>query len=346
MAKGKSIFKNITLVAVFVLFLCIYLGWRMVYSSNIMLKNSHSETFVYISSNPNLDSIEKQILRKADINDIRFFRLALKIKVAFSKIYPGKYRLENGLNNKGLIELLRPANRLQVKLVIKFFRTTNEIAEYVSSQLEARKDTIMYLLHDSTFLKPLGFNTYTSICLFIPNTYFFNWNTNAEDFLKRMNKEYLKFWTAERKAKADSLHLSKSQVITLASIVDRETNFDGEKARIAGVYLNRYNSGTPLQADPTIVFALGDFTIKRIRKGHLAVVSPYNTYTNIGLPPGPICTPNISSINAVLNAEKHKYLFFCAKEDFSGRHNFAVTFQEHLQNARKFQEAMNNNSIE
>ena len=176
--------------------------------------------------------------------------------------------------------------------------------------------------------------------MFIPNTYQFYWNTSAEKFIERMAEEFKSFWTQDRLQKANDLGFKQSEVITLASIVEQETQKDDEKARVAGVYINRLNKGIKLQADPTVIYAIGDFSIRRVLYSHLEYDSPYNTYKYVGLPPGPICIPSITSIDAVLNYEEHSYLYFCAREDFSGYHNFARTLAQHNANARKYQQAL------
>jgi UPF0755 protein len=176
--------------------------------------------------------------------------------------------------------------------------------------------------------------------MFIPNTYHLYWNMTSEKLLKRFHHEYQSFWTSERREKANRMGLTPIQVSILASIVQAETIYDKEKPAIAGVYMNRLNKNMRLQADPTVVYAVGDFTIQRVLKGHKEVDSPYNTYKYSGLPPGPINLPSITSIDAVLNYEHHDYLYFCAKEDFSGYHRFAVSFEDHLKNARLYQKAL------
>ena len=181
--------------------------------------------------------------------------------------------------------------------------------------------------------------------MFIPNTYEFFWNTSAEKFIVRMHKEYERFWNDARKAKAGKLNLSPAEVVTLASIVEEETVKSSEKSRIAGVYLNRLRKGIMLQADPTVKFAVGDFSIRRILNKHLLVNSPYNTYRFVGLPPGPINYPSSSTVDAVLNAEKHSYLYFCAREDFSGYHNFSSTLKQHNKNATAYRQALSRQGI-
>ena len=191
----------------------------------------------------------------------------------------------------------------------------------------------------------LGYDTATIASLFVPNTYEVYWNTDIDKFMQRMVKEHDAFWTTERRQKASRLGLSPEQVCTLASIIDEETANNGEKPMIAGMYLNRLKVGMPLQADPTVKFALQDFSLKRIYHNHLTVNSPYNTYKNIGLPPGPIKVASIQGIDAVLNRVQHNYLYMCAKEDFSGTHNFAMSYQEHLKNAARYSEALNQRGI-
>ena len=198
---------------------------------------------------------------------------------------------------------------------------------------------------DSTFCRQYGYDTATIACLFIPNTYEVYWNTSLEDFMKRMQKENTTFWNEERLRRAEAAGLTPNEVVTLASIVDEATANNAEKPMVAGMYINRLRTGMPLQADPTVKFALRDFSLRRIYHNHLNVESPYNTYRNIGLPPGPIRIPSIVGIDAVLNHVKHDYLYMCAKEDFSGTHNFARTYREHLANAAKYSKALNQRGI-
>ena len=345
----NGILKKNKMVLYFIAFFGVistYISWRAMFGSNIYTKSGKDFEYFYVPTGADEKTVETLLIKQFNINDPLFFKFAYGLKAKVSKILPGKYKISNGMSNKDLVKQLRPGNRLQVKLTLKFFRKKEDIAAYVATQIEAKESDLLTIFNSNDSLISYGFNTYDVISMFTPNTYFFNWNTSASDFVDRMYKEYLDFWSQERILKAKNQGLTPVQAITLASIVDRETNYNPEKPTIAGVYLNRLRDSMPLQADPTIVYALNDYTIKRLRKGHLTVQSPYNTYVNIGLPPGPICTPAVSSIDAVLNAKKHAYMFFCAKEDFSGAHNFAVTFNEHLNNARKFQKAMNEHQIE
>jgi UPF0755 protein len=201
------------------------------------------------------------------------------------------------------------------------------------------------LFSDSTFLKDYGIGVSQIQVLFMPNTYELYWNTSPEKVISKIAKSHQQFWNAERKSKARQLNLSIPDIITIASIVEEETNKHDEKPRIASVYLNRLKIGMKLGADPTVKFAVGDCALRRILNIHTQKVSPYNTYMVAGLPPGPICTPGKESIEAILNHEETNYLFFCAKEDFSGYHNFASSYNEHLENARRYQQALNQRNI-
>ncbi len=260
-------------------------------------------------------------------------------------IYPGRYKIRNRMSNNRLINILRAGLQEPVKLTFNNIRTKDELAEKISDQIEASKSSILRLLSDENFLHTYGFTGQTVIGMFIPNTYEFWWTTDSLGFFNKMYKEYQKFWNAGRLKKAENAGLSVNEVITLASIVDEETRKESEKSRIAGVYMNRLKKKIPLQADPTIKFALGNFSIRRILKQHLAIESPYNTYKYYGLPPGPIRIPSVQTVEAVLNYEKNDYLYFCAKDDFSGYHVFAKTLEQHNRNARLYQRALSRRKI-
>ncbi len=262
-----------------------------------------------------------------------------------NNINPGRYRLEKGMSNNELVNMLRSGNQQPVNLVFNSNRRIENIASVVARQIEADSSDIVNLAGDTDFLESLGFDKEGIPALFIPNTYEFFWNTSAEQFYRRMKIEYERFWNGDRDSRRNSLGLTRLQVSTLASIVDEETVKSEEMPVIAGVYLNRLNRGMRLQADPTIKYALGDFTVNRILKVHLEIDSPFNTYKYSGLPPGPIIIPSVHSIDAVLNANEHNYLYFCAREDFSGYHRFARTLSEHNRNARLYQNALNKRRI-
>lgn len=249
------------------------------------------------------------------------------------------------MSNNDLVNLLRSGNQTAVHLTFNNINTMKDLANRLSDQLEFSSDSFYVLIMDSALIRSYGFNKYTIPAMFIPNTYEVYWDISPEDFLDRMKTEYDRFWNKSRMAKAKKIDMSPAEVTTLASIVNKEVRFDDEKPRVAGLYMNRIDKGIRLQADPTLIFAHNDYTIRRVLKKHMQLDSPYNTYKNAGLPPGPICIPDISSIDAVLNYEKHKYIYMCAKPDFSGYHNFARTLQEHNRNAEAYRRELNKRRI-
>lgn len=314
-----------------------YKAYDYAYSPNISADN---ETYIYIPTGSNFDNVMEILRSSGKVNDMESFTKVADFKKYGEKVLPGKYKLENGMSNNELVNMLRSGRQTPVKVTFISVRSLNILAGKVCPNIEADSAEIANLLKDENIATKYGFNKQTFCSMFIPNTYEFWWNTSAEEFVQRMADEYKKFWNDDRKAKANALGLSQSQVSTLASIVESETQKNDEKARIAGVYINRLKKDWLLQADPTVVFAAGDFNIKRILNKHLEIDSPYNTYKYKGLPPGPICIPSTKSIDAVLNYEHHNYMYFCAKEDFSGYHNFAVTNAQHEANARRYHDAL------
>lgn len=260
-------------------------------------------------------------------------------------IRPGRYIINNNLSNRELITLLRSGRQSPVNLTLSNIYRLGDVASKADKVLETDSADIMALLISQEYLTGLGLDTLTIRSKIIPNTYEFYWNTDAEKFISRMVSESEKFWNEERKAKAENLKLTQHEVVTLASIVQMESNKKDEYQRIAGVYLNRLKDKWPLQADPTVKYAINQPDLKRVLKVHTEVNSKYNTYKYSGLPPAPIMFPETYSIDAVLNAEAHNFYFFCAKEDFSGYHIFAKTLSEHNKNAAIYQKALNKRGI-
>lgn len=257
----------------------------------------------------------------------------------------GRYRVSPDMTCLQLFRLLRNGTQEPMNLVIPTSRTMDRLASTLSQSLMVDSAEIAQALTDSSYCVTHGYTTATIPALFIPNTYEVYWDISVDKLVERMERENNHFWTADRKAKAEAIGLTHEEVATLASIVDEETANDAEKPMIAGLYLNRLRIGMKLQADPTVKFAVGDFTLRRILGKHLLVESPYNTYRVEGLPPGPIRIPSIAGLDAVLNHVEHPYLYMCAKEDFSGTHNFARTLSEHYQNARRYIRALNERGI-
>ena len=260
-------------------------------------------------------------------------------------VRPGHYILKEGMSYIDAVKMFRNGLQTPVRLTFNNIRTLPQLAGRLSSQIEADSLTLLAQLTDESVAESYGFTPQTFIGMFIPNTYEVWWTISPESLLDRMKKEYDRFWNDERVAKLEKTGLTRDQAITLASIVYEESKMSDEMPVIAGVYMNRLERGMPLQADPTVKFAVGDFSIKRVLNRHLEVDSPYNTYKYAGLPPGPICMPSVKAIDAVLDYKKHKYLYFCAKPDFSGYHNFAVTLAEHNRNAREYYNALDRAGI-
>lgn len=299
------------------------------------------DTYLYISDDDQFEDVLEQIKDKSLlINDFTFKVLAKQIKYD-QKIRPGRYKITPGMSNFILLRKLRGGKQDPVKLVINNIRTKEQLAGRLSSMIMADSLSIINALNDSVFLKQYDLNPYNAVIFFIPNTYEVFWDTDTKELFDRMKKEFNAFWNEDRLTKAAAIPMTQTEVMTLASIVEEETNKKKEHPIIAGLYINRLKINMPLQACPTIRFALNDYTINRVLIRHLQVKSPYNTYKNKGLPPGPIRLPSPTTIDAVLNYEKHDYLFMTAKETLNGEHNFAITYTEHTKNARKYQQELN-----
>jgi len=313
-------------------------------SPNVKLGGKPS-VFFYIHSGSNFSSVRMDLYKNGYIKNRKSFEWTAGRMHYGAKVKAGRYRITDGMNNRQLINMLRTGQQEPVRVIINGARSKEEIAGVISRQLEPDSLKILRLLNDSSFLRRFGLTPVTVFSLFIPDTYEMYWNSLPANFFLRMYREYKHFWYGYRQKKSDSLGFSIPEVVTLASIIEKETNLVSEKPTIAGVYMNRLKKHIPLQADPTILFALNDYSIKRVLNKHLEITSPYNTYKYPGLPPGPICIASISSIDAVLNYTNHSYLYFCAKEDFSGSHNFETTLSEHNRNAHRYQDALNKLNI-
>lgn len=318
-----------------------YYNW--IFSNNVAISNQEKQ-YLYIPTNSSFDDLINILDKNEFLKNIKSFQWVATIK-KFDHIKPGCYYIKEGMSNNTLINILRSGRQTPVNVTFNNIRTKQELAGAVSRYIEADSISLLESLNDPILLKKLDVSTETVLTLFIPNTYEFWWNTTTENFIKRMQTEYNKFWSEEKKTKAKAINLSPAEVSILAAIVDEETIKPDEKPMVAGLYLNRLKKGIRLQADPTIKYAIGDFSVQRILNKDLEIDSPYNTYKYTGLPPGPIRVPSISGIKAVLDHTKHNYLYMCAKEDFSGYHNFARTLKQHNQNAAKFRKALNKNKI-
>ena len=318
-----------------------YYLYRVLYKTNVWIPEGETYS-VYIPTNARFDEVKKTLYSNGIIIDRNTFEWLAEKKKYPELIKPGHFLIKKGMSNDELINMLRLGEQEPVNVIFNNIRTKEQLAEKVSKQIEADSASIISLLNDSAYLSKMGIGTETALSLFIPNTYQFYWNTSAGQFIERMDREYELFWEGSRTQKAAEIELSKAEVVILASIVEKETNMNDEKPRIAGVYMNRLHRNWLLQADPTLVYASGDFGLKRVLNVHKEIDSPYNTYKYAGLPPGPICIPSISSVDAVLNYEGHNYFFFCAKDDLSGYHVFSNSITQHNRNARKYHKAIEN----
>ncbi len=346
--KKKSKFSRfllfILLILIIAALIVAYLLYKVILKPNTWAKDDLA-TSVYIPTGSSYEDLKTILYEKGIVINRNDFEWLAKKKNLPKNIHPGRYMVKAGMSNDELINLLRSGEQTPVKIIFNNIRTKEEFAKNIAAQIEPDSADIIRLINDSSCIEI--FTPETILTLFIPNTYEVYWNITTEDFIDRMYTEYNKFWNTKRRQKAEQVGLEPFEVSILASIVEKETGKDDEKPTIAGVYFNRMKYGWRLQADPTIVYAWGDFNIniKRVLNLHKRIDSPYNTYVYYGLPPGPICVPSISSIDAVLNREDHSYLFFCAKDDFSGYHVFANTNAQHIVNANKYRKALDERNI-
>ncbi|MCL2097767.1 MAG: endolytic transglycosylase MltG [Bacteroidales bacterium] len=313
-------------------------------SPNVQVEGA--ATYLYIPTGATMEQVLDSLRKlKALKVESRFIKAAESKKYA-SSIRPGRYKLTDGMTNTALLNKLIRGLQDPVRLTLSGnIRSNERLAFLMSRYVEADSAIIAFTLNDPTVASEYGFTPATIMGMFIPNTYEVYWNTAPEALLKRMKREYDNFWTGKRKNKAETLGLSLQEVTVLAAIVYEEILKNDEMPRIAGVYMNRLKKKMTLDADPTLKFAAGDFTLRRILNRHKLIDSPYNTYKYTGLPPGPICVPSAAAIDAVLNYEQHDYLYFCAKPDLSGYHDFAKTLAQHNQNARNYHQMLNRNRI-
>lgn len=340
---GRTIFR-VTLILALILVPAGWFIYNAAFQPNVYSNNAE-DVYLTIPTGSNFETVKKELYSHGLIIHRKSFEFIAKIKKYDQTIKPGRYRLNPEMGNLELVNLLRSGRQEPVQVIFNNIRTPDQLAGRISRQIEADSLAILALLNDSAYLDSLGVTKNSLFTMIIPNTYEFYWNTTARDFIDRMKTESEKFWNSERLKKLAEINLNRHEVITLASIVEKETNKNDEKSRVAGVYMNRLVKGWLLEADPTLVFAHGDFEMRRVLNIHKQIESPYNTYKYPGLPPGPICLPSVTSIDAVLNREQHDYMFFCAREDFSGYHNFARSLEQHNLNAWKYQQALNRKNI-
>ena len=300
-------------------------------------------TYIYIDHDDDVDSVYHKISETGNPKQMHGFESLVRYQGYIPKT--GRYAIKPTDNMRYLHRRLSMGYQTPIKLTIGSVRTLDRMARNVSRQLMIDSTEVANLLNDTAYIRKMGYSKETLPALFIPNTYEVYWDMSAEDFMTRMQKEHKAYWNEKRMKQAEAIGLTPIEVATLASIVEEETANQAEKPMVAGLYINRLKKGMLLQADPTVKFSLQEFGLKRILFRHLEVDSPYNTYKYAGLPPGPIRVPSYQGLESVLNYTKHNYIYMCAKEDFSGTHNFAVTSAQHAANARKYQQALNRKGI-
>jgi len=301
--------------------------------------------YLYIYPNTAFNELVVQLKEKGGmIHEGTFTQLA-QLKGADKEIKAGCYAITDGMNNADLLQMLTSGKQTPIQLKYNNIRTMPQFAGRISSQLMTDSVSLMKIFENEQFISKLGFSHESLPAMFIPNTYQLYWTTSPEAFCERMKKEFDRFWNEKRSEKAKKIGLTPVEISILASIVEEETNKPDEFPIVAGLYINRLKTGMKLQADPTVKYAIGDFALRRILYKHLEIDSPYNTYQNYGLPPGPIRFSSIQVIDAVLDYAHHDYIYMCAKEDLSGRHNFARTGAEHARNREKYTSALNQRGI-
>lgn len=345
-AKSKIVKRTVLIIAVVLLGLAgagAWWFWNVYNKPSVQLEGKDSEYF-YIRTGTTMPELMILLTKDDLVKDTASFAMIAKLK-KFTNPKPGRYRIQDGMSNRELVNLLRSGLQDPVQFTFNNIRTKEQLASRVGGKLEADSARFLFLLNDPGFLNQYGLTSQTIMTIFIPNTYEFYWNTSEEEFFERMAQEYKKYWTDERKAKAAALNLSQSEVAVLASIVEAEqSRYADERPAIAGLYINRIRKGIPLQSDPTVIYAIGDFSIQRVLNDDLKYDSPYNTYLHSGLPPGPIRIPEPASLDAVLNYKKSDYIYMCA-EYGTGKHKFTSDYDQHLKNAREYQKALNAASI-
>lgn len=333
---------------------CLFLVFGLMYYYFFSaFSNSETTQYIYIDTDDNVDSVVAKLTPIAKQHSLHGFTTLMRHSQYADHIRTGKYAIKPSQGAFTVLRHIKNGIQDPINLTIPSVRTMDRLSEELGKRLMLDSTDIAKALTNQEICKKYGYDTATIACMFIPDTYEIYWNISIDQLLDRVKKESNRFWNSKRTTQTQALKLSKNEVITLASIIDEETANNAEKPMIAGMYYNRlmlrdskYPNGMPLQADPTIKFAWKDFGLRRIYQKLLNIKSPYNTYNNTGLPPGPIRIASIAGIDAVLNMVHHDYLYMCAKEDFSGTHNFAKTYQEHLGNANKYTAALNKRGIQ
>ena len=338
--------KFYILISAIVIILIGFIGFN--FYNKIYAPNTVKEGYLFVPTNSTYEEVETLV--RPFLKRTNTFDFVASLKGYEDSIKPGRYKIEIGMSNNKLVNMLRNGRQSSLKLSFNNQDSLEKLAGRIVVQIEADSISLLEAFNNEAFMQENGFTKKTILAMFIPNTYEFYWNTSADLFLSKMKTEYDRFWNSDRINQAKKLNLSPIEVSTLASIVQKETSTVSERPTVAKLYLNRLQNDWPLQADPTVIFALKqkvgfDTIIKRVLKKDLVIESPYNTYVNLGLPPGPISMPDISSIDAVLKPANHNYFYMCASVTKIGTHEFAATLPEHNRNAAKYQIWLNNQGI-
>ena len=344
-SKKSGMVKKFIIALVLIIVIALGITGVIYYLNYFGPNVTDKQEYLYIHTGATYTDVYDTIKEKHMVKDTATFNWAAQNMKYVTRVKPGKYRLKSGMSNRALINMLASGTQEPVTLSFHTMRLKKQFATFVSKKIEPDSTAILNLLDSAAYVKQYGFTTDDVYTMFLPNTYQLYWNTSPEKFFKKMYAAYQEFWTPERKQKAAAIDLSPVQVSILASIVDAEALHDDEMPTIAGLYLNRLKKGMKLESDPTVIFALNDFTIHRVLNKDLTVESPYNTYIHTGLPPGPVMMPSINALNSVLDYKKTDYLYMCAKADFSGYHAFATNVADHLVNAHAFQKALSERHI-
>jgi UPF0755 protein len=349
MAKKKSfgvkLFRSILIIFLALVTWGGWIAYQNLIKNNVKLDGKKT-AFFYVKTNSTYQELLNDLQDQGIIINLGSFDwLARKLNLD-KEFKPGRYRISPKMTNRQIINMIKKGKQEKVTFTFNYTdRTKEQIIEKISTKLEISSSELVTFFNDEAKLLEMGFNKETIRALFLPKTYELNWNTSLKDFLKLIETYYKNFWTIERKEKAKKMNYSEAEIITLASIVQCESTIKSEQCKIAGVYLNRIHKKMQLQADPTLIFASGNFNTHRVLNADKKIESPYNTYKYFGLPPGPICLPYNQAIDAVLNHEKHNYIFFCAKPDLKGYSNFSVSYAEHKKFAEAYQKEMDRRGI-
>jgi len=344
-ASTGGTFKKFIIAMVVILIIALGLTGLNYYLKYFGPNVTGKQEYLYIHTGATFNDVFDTIKQKGIVKDSATFYWSAKNMNYVNRVKPGRYHLHEGMSNRKLINMLASGTQEPVTVSFHNLRQKEQFAGFVSKKIEPDSSAIIKLLDSASYLRQFGFTTDNVYTMFLPNSYQMYWNTSPEKFFKRMYANYEKFWTPERRQKAAAINLDPIQVSILASIVDAEALHDDEMPAIAGLYLNRLKKGMKLESDPTVIYAENDFTIRRVLLRYLSINSPYNTYLHTGLPPGPIMMPSINAVNSVLDYQKNDYIYMCAKADFSGYHAFASNQADHLVNAHKFQQALNDRNI-